>query len=195
MELSAKQVGTLWKRPKGGYNISLYNSKYLALPPLKNEEKAEFIVWKRNDNARPNGAFLENYSKVGYIIKPKYNLLMLKINNGIYEVLENREKTSNYLPEFFLAISSFNEEGYDKEGYNRYGFDRRGIHKDTLTLYNLKGYDKNGYDKDGYDRDGFDLGGIHRDTGTNYNRQGYDKEGNMPEYIKIQKIKELRESE
>ena len=191
---NTKQVGALWKRPNRGYNVFLNNRKYLALPPLKNEGTVEFIIWRRKSNADSSASFLENYSRVGSIVKSTENILLMKINEDKFEIIENKEKTSNYGPDLVVLSLEYDKEGYDKYGYDIDGFDREGydrlgydgadlINKDTNREgydkegYNNWGYNREGYDKGGYDRFGYNIVGISKDTGTIYNREGYDKKG------------------
>lgn len=179
---NTKQVGALWKRPNRGYNVFLNNRKYLALPPLKNEGTVEFIIWRRKSNADSSASFLENYSRVGSIVKSTENILLMKINEDKFEIIENKEKTSNYGPDLVVLSLEYDKEGYDKYGYDIDGFDREGY--DRLG-YDRGGFDREGYDKDGYnkygpgwgeyDRWGFNEKGIHKLTGTKYNPVGKTK--------------------
>ena len=77
----------------------------------------------------------------------------------------------------------YDRDSYDRDGYNYRGFDKKGIHRETVTIYDEKGFRKGGRHENGtrYDDDGYDFRGFDRDG---YNREGINKNGLTRNQIK-----------
>lgn len=145
---STKQVGQLWKRPNGGYNISFDNLDHIAIFPKLNEEQVpklneelvESIVWPKKQNANFSAEVYENNTKVGSIQMVGEKLLVLKLNDNIYHVIQNDEKDFNNGPDYLVILNN---------KYDKYGFDRLGINRETGTPFNKDGFSRQHYEKTG----------------------------------------------